>query len=166
MSEKAALDFTRRFDETYRTLLVIVSVVLSFSYSFHVTALGIMFFIDVIILFSVSIVLWSLAHLFSSGFLELEYKWKLYGWYILTFDISALFVKLILIALPTGVMREIVSFIVGLIILILTLFVTIKIGEKFEDCGVFEDWAFTKRKLYYLIIVFLFAVFYNTTLLP
>ena len=83
----------RRFDETFRTLLVIVTITTTFSFNLYKDALSNTFFFDTFVFFIASIIIWAVANLVGGSN---EYLLKLVAWHFLIFDITVSFIRLIL----------------------------------------------------------------------
>ena len=98
MSEAASEQIERRFDEVYRTLLTIASVMMPFSFNLYRDTLGINFFIELFFTLVLSILMWSFAHLLwnKDGLFEsLEYECKLVAWHLLSYSLVISFARLI-----------------------------------------------------------------------
>jgi len=107
-------DRKRRFDETFRTLLVIVTITTTFSFNLYRNALSNAFFVDTFMFFIASIIIWGFFNLVGGTY---EYAWKLIAWHFLIFDIIISFTRMVLGQL-------LISPVLGLLILAGILFPT------------------------------------------
>jgi hypothetical protein len=89
MSEKKTR--TERFDESFKVLLIIMTVTFSGSLAFYKDVMQPRFFSDLIISFVFTIVIWIVSTLRSG---ESEYAWKTVAWWFLMSSFGTTFVRL------------------------------------------------------------------------
>ena len=85
-------EIKRRFDDTFKILLTIASVTISYSMGFYKETLGINFFIEFVSSFLLALLIWAFSNLVDG---EEEYLFKLGAWHLITFTLITSFVRLI-----------------------------------------------------------------------
>lgn len=88
-----SVDRKKRFDETFKTLLIIVTITLSVTLSLYKDILGVTFFIDAFLNFIVSVFVWAIANI-ADG--QNEYVIKLIGWHLLIYVLAVSFARILL----------------------------------------------------------------------
>ena len=99
MDEKRIKKRDERFDETYRMLLIIESILISSSFAFFKEVMPWEFFNFTILSYIFAVLLWCFPHLYGTNS---EYLFKTIGWYFTVQTIFVTFARLSLLiyALP------------------------------------------------------------------
>jgi len=138
----------QRFDETFKILLVIATITMTFSLNFYRDVLSISFFLEFFSSFVFSVILWS-AYNMIGGFYE--YLCKLGAWHLLTFAMVTSFERLILGKLQ-------IPPLLGLINLFVITFPTFRIKRWLEEVEAVPDDEYTISKQFKLLISFWTAI--------
>ena len=140
-------DKKRRFDESFKTILLVVTVTISLTLGLFRNALGIKFFLDTFFPFVFSLFIWVASNICDGPF---EYLIKLIAWHILIYDIVVSFARISLgqLTLPPSL---------GCIIIFATLIPTFLIKVWLQEAEVIPPEApFTR---YFLIIIGTWTVY-------
>ena len=134
-------DRKRRFDETFRTLLIIVTLTTTLSFNLYRDSLGDAFFLDTFLFFIVSVIIWGFSNLADGTY---EYVLKLLAWHFLIFDMVVSFIRM-----TTGQM--LISPVLGYIVLFVILLPTYLIWKWFKKVQAIPTETFLSRKIFLIL---------------
>ncbi len=148
-------EIKRRFDDTFKILLIISSVTMSYSIVFYKETLGIDFFIEFVSSYILALLMWAFSNLIDG---EEEYLFKLGAWHLITFTLITSFVRLI-----SGIIK--INLLLGILCLATTAIQTTLIKIWLEKNGAIPSSEYNLLSRHFTLIIGFWTAFQITNMI-